>query len=101
MPDLIIAQNVPQDKLDRIIAAYVALHGPIPMSAPIPAVLDASGNVITPAVPAAPLYTPAQFTRRAIMAQVKNCVLLYEQEAAGKPVRDAARVAAVEDFKSF
>lgn len=101
MPDIIIAQNVPVDKLSRIVTAYVALHGPIPMSTYVPAIRDANGAIVTAEVLPAPLYTPAQFFRKCIMDGIRNCVRLYERDLAGKAAGDTAAAIAADDFKNF
>lgn len=101
MPNLVIANNVPQALLDRIVDAFVERQGPIPMTAGTPAVLDGQGQVVTPAVPPAPMYTPAEFARRKIMDHVKSVVRLSEREVASKVQAEAAAAKADDDFKSL
>ncbi len=84
MPDLIVATNVPVSVMERIAAAYVELHGPIPK--------DING---------VPTMTPAQFAKKAILAQVKGCVRIYEKQLAEKPVGDAAVTQVDLDFQNL
>jgi len=98
MPDLIIAQNLDQELFDRIVAAFVERHGPIPMRPGIPAVFDNSGQVLTPAVLPTPTMTPVQFMRDRLMNYVKNVVRESEREVAVKQVAGAAEQKARNDF---
>ena len=82
--DLILATNVSPALMDRIVAAYVELHGPIPK--------DING---------VPTMTPAQFAKKAMLAQVKGCVRIYEKQLAEKPAGDAASTQVDADFQSL
>lgn len=101
MPDLTLAQNVPQDKLDRMVAAFVERQGPIPMTAGTPAVLDGQGAVVTPAVPPAPTMTPNQFFKRKVLDFIKSVVAVSEREVAAKTVAETAYTQAQSDFSGI
>lgn len=73
MPDLTIAQNVPQEQIDAIVAAFVERQGPIPV--------DDQGQ---------PTMTPTAFARKKIREYIKSVVLLSQRESAAKPAAATA-----------
>lgn len=83
MPDLVVAQNVPQELLDRIVAAFVDQHGPIPK--------DQNGN---------PTMTANQFARSEIVKYIKTVVRNSEKSVASKTLGEAAATKADDDFKN-
>lgn len=96
MPDLVIAQNIPQAQIDAIVAAFVERQGPIPPGTP--AVLDGQGQVVTPAVPQ---ETPAQFARRKIREYIRSVVKLSQAEAAAQSARTTAAAQADTEMTGF
>lgn len=96
MPDLVIAQNIPQAQIDVIVAAFVERQGPIPPGTP--AVLDGQGAVVTPAIPQ---ETPTAFARRKIREYIKSVVRLSQAEAAAQTARTTAAAQADADMTGF
>lgn len=77
MPDLVIAQNIPQAQIDAIVAAFVQLQGPVPV--------DAQGQ---------PLMTDPAFARKKIRDYIKSVVVLAQKQAAAEAAAAAASDAA-------
>lgn len=84
MPDLTIAQNIPQAQIDAIMAAFVERQGPIPV--------DAQGQ---------PTMTPANFTRKKIREYIRSVVLLSQREVAAKTAAETAATQAETDMTGF
>lgn len=101
MADLILFENIPVEKMQRIVAAVVDLQGPIPMTPAVPPVLDAQGNVTTPGQPAKPAMTPVEFAKRKIKDYVIQLVRESERRVAERAVADAAVAKATQDFEGL
>lgn len=92
----IVVQTQAQE--DAIIDGFVKAQGPIPMSAAIPAVLDEQGNVVTPAVPSAPLFTPKQFASKKLKEYAVQVAKNGKASFASNAAFDAALVQAESDL---
>ena len=86
-----VIQVQTQEQEDKIIDGIVKAQGPIPMSAGTPAVLDGQGNVVTPAVPPAPLFTPKQFAVKKLKEYAIQVAKTGHQTFAANAAFDAAR----------
>lgn len=84
MPDLVIAQNVPQAQIDAIVAAFVERNGPVPV--------DAQGN---------PVMSDAAFARQKIREFIKSVVQLSQREVAAKAAAATAATQADTTMNGF
>lgn len=85
MPDLIIAQNIPQAQIDAVIAAFVGLQGPVPLD-------PTTGQ---------PVMTDGAFVRQKIREYIKTVVVLYQRQQAANSAGDAAAAVAQSAMSGF
>jgi hypothetical protein len=95
MPFGLAIQVSTQQQEDRLIEGWTK-GAPIPMIPEQLAVVDAQGNVITPFVPAAPMYASRKdFAQAIIRRESKDRYIAHKTQVESNAAYDASRAASL------